>query len=157
MTGAKAAAPKPADGFDLTVRRLVPAPPAKVFEAWTRPQSLKTWWGPAGVTCIDAEIDLRPGGRYTIGNQLPDGHILWICGRFLEIDAPHRLAYSWATSAEKSDGSGEPDEYVAIRFDRHPDGTEVVISHRRIADRKSRDQHEIGWRGCLEGLDRFLR
>ena len=60
----------------LVVRRTIHAPVEPVFHAWTRPEQLRQWWGPGPVTCCHAEIDLRVGGAYRIGNRLPDGTVL---------------------------------------------------------------------------------
>jgi hypothetical protein len=43
-----------------------------------------------------------------------------------------------------------------VEFHRHEDGTEVVVSHERIASPADRDRHRAGWEGCLEGLDRYV-
>jgi uncharacterized protein YndB with AHSA1/START domain len=45
-------------------------------------------WGPEGVSCIAAEVDLRVGGRYRIANKFPDGRVFWIVGE-LQIIEPH--------------------------------------------------------------------
>jgi len=55
----------------LVVRRTIGASPERVFDAWTKPERLRLWWGPRGVTCTAAEVDLRVGGRYRIANQFP--------------------------------------------------------------------------------------
>ena len=62
----------------VSVRRVVPAAPERVFEAWTDPELLICWWGPSHVTCTRAEVDARPGGAYRLDNQLPDGSVLVI-------------------------------------------------------------------------------
>ncbi len=41
---------------------------------------------------------------------------------------------------------------MTVQFHAHPLGTEVVVTHERIGDPRARDQHAIGWEGCLEGL-----
>lgn len=41
--------------------RIVHAPIETVFAAWTEPEHLKVWWGPAGFTNTFHEFDLRPG------------------------------------------------------------------------------------------------
>ncbi len=74
--------------FALVVRRTIRAAPQALFDAWTQADLLVRWWGPAGVACLGAEIDLQPGGRYRIGNRLPDGQTLWITGVFERITPP---------------------------------------------------------------------
>jgi uncharacterized protein YndB with AHSA1/START domain len=135
----------------LVVRRRINATPEKLFAAWTQPALLVQWWGPQGVTCPAAEIDLRVGGPYRIANQFPDGTVVWICGVFEIIEAPHRLTYTW--KLESHDG---PAERVTVCFEAHRDATEVIITHERITDQKTRAGHERGWIGCLDGLMRYL-
>src|SRR5216683_3839213 len=90
----------------LVIRKTIRAKAERLFAAWTIPAQLKLWWGPQGVKCIDAEVDLRPGGRYRIANQLPDGKILWITGEFEVIEAPRKLVYTWRVEPEMEIPSG---------------------------------------------------
>jgi uncharacterized protein YndB with AHSA1/START domain len=133
----------------LIVRRSIRATPERLFELWTEPRHLLRWWGPAGVECSGAEVDLRPGGAYRIANRMPDGGTLWISGVFAVVDPPSRLVYSWRTDP------AQPDERVTVRFERRGDLTEVIIEHERIADERARRGHEAGWIGCLDGLDEY--
>ena len=135
----------------LVIRRTIRATPERLFEAWTYPTQLKQWWGPEGVTCISAEIDLRIGGRYRIGNQLPDGSVVWIVGEFQVIEPPHRLTYTW-----QIEESSQPSELVTVRFEPRHGATEVIITHTSIPDRTTRERHEQGWLGCLNGLAEYL-
>ena len=64
----------------LFVRRRIKASPERLFEAWTTPDQFVQWWGPPGVACPGAEMDLRVGGSYRIGNRMPDGIEVWIGG-----------------------------------------------------------------------------
>ena len=73
--------------LDLNLERHIAASPQRVFEAWTRPQLLMQWWGPPGVTCPGALIDLRVGGPYAIANLTPKGTV-WIRGEFEVIEPP---------------------------------------------------------------------
>lgn len=134
----------------IALRRIIPASPARVFEAWTSPAELMRWWGPAGVRCIGAEIDLSVGGRYRIGNQLPDERLVWIEGEFERVEPPHLLVYTWSTEP------GGADERVTVRFDSFANGTEVTVEHAKIPTEALRDQHASGWQGCLDGLERYL-
>jgi uncharacterized protein YndB with AHSA1/START domain len=141
---------EPDAGITLVVRRTIAASPEFLFDAWTQPQQLVQWWGPAGVTCPQAEIDLRPGGALRIANLLPDGRTLWISGKFEKIERPKLLVYSWQL--------GEQDrvERVTVRFEARGDACELTVTHERIADATTRDQHEAGWKGCIDGLERHI-
>ena len=135
----------------LVMRRLVSAPPARVFAAWTEAERLKQWWGPDAVTCIHAHIDLRVGGRYRIGNRFPDGSLIWISGEFEQVTPPHDLVYTWRVEP----GAGAI-ERVALRFEPCGGGTEILLTHERIPDALTRDRHRQGWIGCFDGLQKYL-
>jgi uncharacterized protein YndB with AHSA1/START domain len=143
--------PDDAGRLVLVVRRTIAASARRLFEAWTRPEQLQSWWGPKGIRCSAAEVDLRVGGRYRIVNALPDGSELVIAGIFTVVEAPRRLVYSWAIAP------GEEAELVTVRFDPVDDArTEVVVTHERIASPRLRDGHRAGWEGCLDGLAGYL-
>lgn len=135
----------------LQVQRVIPASPERIFRAWTDPEELQLWWGPQGVKCLSAEIDCRVGGAYKIANELPDGSVLWIKGTFEAIEKPHLLIYSWIVENQAPDS-----ERVRVQFQAHDLGTNVIITHERIATESLRDQHRQGWFGCLDGLVTFF-
>lgn len=136
---------------DLVIRKTIAASSEHLFRAWTDPDQLVDWWGPEGVTCDGAEVDLRVGGRYRISNRLPDGRVVWISGEYEVIEPPNKLVYSWRLG----EGDG-PRERVTVRFEPKGMATEVTIVHERIPDPKTQSQHELGWIGCLKTLDSYL-
>lgn len=133
----------------LLVRRTIRAPVERVFEAWTRPEHLEKWWGPAGVTCSEAHVDLRVGGEIRIANVLPDGSTLWIEGTFERVEPPKELIYTWLVGG----GIHGPASRVHVRFESKGTDTEVIIQHDRIDGEATRDNHQAGWLGCLDGLE----
>lgn len=135
----------------LQLSRLIPAEPDRVFRAWTDPKEIRKWWGPTGVKCLSAELDLRIGGQFRIANGLPDGSIVWISGSFEQIERPHLLIYSWILENENP-----TTERVEVRFDRNGPGTNVTITHERIATQALSEQHRQGWIGCMDGLVEYL-
>ena len=130
----------------LVVKRTIKATPARLCDAWTTPDQLLKWWGPRPVTCSAAEVDLRIGGQYRIGNRLPDGREVFISGVFEQIEVPHLLVYSWTMGSETS--------RVTVRFQPRGAATEVIVEHENIPDEETRKSHEAGWNGCLDGLAR---
>jgi len=133
----------------LVVRRTIRATPERLFDAWTRPAQLKQWWGPQGVECVDAQVDLRIGGAYRIANRFSDGRVVWITGEFERVEPPDRLEFTWRVEPQTAS------ELVTVHFERRGDCTEVVVVHDRIGDERTRDVHEHGWRDCLNGLAGF--
>ncbi len=135
------------DEISLEVRRTIAAPVDRVFAAWTRPELVRKWWGPAEVQCTSAEIDLRVGGRFKLANQLPDGSVIWIGGEFLAVEPPGRLVYTWQVDDQPPD-----QQQVTVRFEPCDGGTEVIVLHERMTQRAQRESHEYGWNGCLDRL-----
>lgn len=76
---------------EITLTRLLNAPPALVFEALTKPEHVKQWWG---VFCDHyvslCEIDLRVGGRWRFVSTTPRGDVAFR-GVYREIEKPTRL------------------------------------------------------------------
>ena len=135
--------------LSVVARRTIRAARERVFAAWTRPEHLVNWWGPTGVECAAAEVDLREGGGFRLANQLPDGTVIWIAGTYSTVNPPEELAYSWYHEplSESSEVSA-----VRVRFMAKGDATEVVVLHEGFADAASQERHGAGWQGCLDGL-----
>ena len=138
--------------MNLVVTKIISASPERLFAAWTEPEQLKQWWGPESVTCIEAEVDLRVGGYYRIGNRFPDGSLVWITGTFHLIDPPRKLVYSWQVRANADE------ELVTVSFEPTLDGqTKVTVLHERIPDEPTRARHQLGWIGCLGKLSSHVK
>jgi uncharacterized protein YndB with AHSA1/START domain len=138
------------DATRISLSRIIRAPRQFVFEAWTTPSLLMKWWGPEGVRCTAAEVDLREGGEYRIANQHGDGSVTWISGVFERVRPPEELVYSWNIGMPGADGSR-----VKVEFRSHEEGTELILVHERLAA-GVRDMHLAGWIGCLDGLEAMV-
>jgi len=84
-----------AEDTDLSISRLIKAPPAAVWEAWSKPEHLARWWIPAPIECKVIKLDLRPGGGFETlmreGNDAFGPH-LEAC--FLDIVPEERLVFT---------------------------------------------------------------
>ncbi len=133
----------------LRIIRTFAAPRDRVFQAWTDPEKLKLWWGPPGFTTPVAEVDLRVGGRYRFGmKKSPDGELFYLSGAYREVRPPEKLVYTWRWENE----APASETLVTVEFRSLGGSTEVVLTHEMFANRHERDQHEMGWTGCLERL-----
>jgi uncharacterized protein YndB with AHSA1/START domain len=81
---------------EITLTRLFDAPRALVWEAMTKPEHVRRWWGilDSGYSVPVCEIDLRVGGRWRFVGSGPKGEIPAFYGEYLEIDPPGRLVYT---------------------------------------------------------------
>jgi uncharacterized protein YndB with AHSA1/START domain len=80
---------------DIHLSRLFDAPRHLVFEAMTKPEHVKQWWGNLGegYSVPVCEIDLRVGGTWRLVNKHPKGEAAFH-GEYLEIVPPSRLAFT---------------------------------------------------------------
>jgi uncharacterized protein YndB with AHSA1/START domain len=87
--------PPPADdATDLVISRLVHAPRAALWRAWTEPALLKAWWCPVPWTTEVRALDLRPGGAFHTVMSGPDGGTSDNPGCFLEVVPGARLVWT---------------------------------------------------------------
>jgi len=130
----------------LTVRQIIRVPREKVFDAFVIPEVRKQWWsaGP-GNRCTLCEIDGRAGGAYRI-NMLSQGTEHIMSGSFREFSRPEKLVFTWT--------SGDAVDSVVTVLFRAIDAktTEVSLTHERLPNVVSRDEHARGWAGCMESL-----
>jgi len=75
--------------------RLFDAPRSLVFEAMTKPEHVKQWWGRLGegYSVPVCEIDLRPGGRWRFVNRHPKGEAAFH-GEYQEVTPPSRVVFT---------------------------------------------------------------
>jgi uncharacterized protein YndB with AHSA1/START domain len=137
----------------LKMRRHLKAAPERVFDAFTRPQELAAWFGPGAVTIRNLEADVRPGGAYRLEMHYDDGSFYALSGQYLEVDRPARLAMTWVWG--NGDYAGQ-ETLVTISFSPAPDGTMLELTHENLAGIEARDQHEGGWLGSFDCLERHL-
>ena len=78
---------------DIEMTRLFDAPRHLVFEALTRPEHVRRWWGilDDGYSVPVCEIDLRVGGSWRFVGNGPDGRIPAFYGIYREIVPPQRI------------------------------------------------------------------
>jgi uncharacterized protein YndB with AHSA1/START domain len=76
----------------IVLTRTLAASREQVFEAWTRPEHIASWWDPANVRLAESEIDLRPGGAFKFVAQGSLG-IPPFSGIYREIAPPEHLVF----------------------------------------------------------------
>jgi uncharacterized protein YndB with AHSA1/START domain len=139
-------------GTTVEVRRTIPAPRERVFDAWTQAKELNRWSAPSPMT-PSAEVDLRVGGRYRIVMRAPDGSERLVGGVYRAIERPSKLVYTWRWE----DRPMATDTLVTIEFHDRGTATDVVLRHEGLKEGEDREHHEHGWNACLDNLVSILR
>ncbi|WP_454848018.1 SRPBCC family protein [Rhizobium binxianense] len=149
----------PNPNLDLTISRIIKAPRAAVWSAWTEPSSFEQWWIPAPARCRVAEMDLSPGGAFVTEISENGGDFMpHISGCFLAVDEMERIVFTNALV-----GGWRPAEQpfmtAIITMKDHPEGTEYV-AHAMHKDNADRNMHEElgffdGWGTVIEQLARL--
>jgi uncharacterized protein YndB with AHSA1/START domain len=79
---------------EILMTRVFDAPRDLVFEAMTKAEHVKRWWGPCRLTAEICEIDFRVGGHWRYVLSAPDGKKVEFSGVYKEIAAPERFVSS---------------------------------------------------------------
>jgi len=137
--------------LDLTLRRVIAAPPAALWRAWTTPDLFARWWLPAPTLGRVERLDVRPGGGL-VTSMSEDG-ATWVphmnaC--FVLVEQGRRLVFTTALDGERRPVAPLPLALTAeITLEDHPDGTDyrVLVQH---GDPQARARHaelgfELGW------------
>jgi uncharacterized protein YndB with AHSA1/START domain len=138
---------------EIVLTRVFDAPRRLLFEAWTKPEHVRRWYGCGQMSLVGCEIDLRVGGAWRYTLRAPDGAQLTVQGVYREIAPPGRLVYT-----EQSIGPGvsSNEALVTVLFAEH-DGMTILTSTIVYRSVEDRDAHlALGVeRGAGETLDRL--
>lgn len=79
---------------EVLMTRVFDAPRRLVFDALTKPELLKRWFGPHGWTLVECEIDLRVDGAWRFLSHGPNGRVMGMRGVYRKIAPPEKLQYT---------------------------------------------------------------
>lgn len=136
---------------DITVVRWLKAPPAKVYAAITQPDQILQWWSPDAGPAVNADIDLRPGGRFSIVFRMMDGSEHNPTGIYREVVANEKLVFTWEWPDRP-----EWESQITILLRPIGVGTELTLIHENLPTREAIDSHRVGWIGWVGELQFHL-
>ena len=137
-------------GTSLQMTRVIGAPVERVFEAWTRPEHMRRWACPEDAKITDLQVDLRVEGAYRLQMTGVDGSTHTAYGVYREVEAPHRLVYTWDWEEEEH-RMGET--VVTVEFRSLGEGTEVALTHEGFPAKEATEGHNLGWTSCLSQFE----
>jgi uncharacterized protein YndB with AHSA1/START domain len=146
----------------VTLTRVLKAPRALVWQAWTDPEMLKQWWGPEQFTNPVVEGDIREGGVLNIVMHGPKNSPF-------DIDMPMVKRYREIVPGKKLVFENEPigpngerliDGLTTVVFSDHADGTliEMTTTAKALAPVAVAmlQGMQQGWSQSFDKLGRFL-
>ena len=78
---------------EIVLTRVFDAPRNLVFDAFSKPELLKRWFGPRGWSLVVCEVDLKVGGGFRFVLRGPDGREMGMRGVYREIVPPERSVH----------------------------------------------------------------
>lgn len=144
---------------ELVLTRLINAPRAKVYRAWTDPALLKQWFAPKPYTTPIVEIDVRAGGSAYFVMRSPDGKDLPNRGVYLEV-VPNEKLVSTDAYVKAWEPSEKPFMTLVLTFEDEDGKTRYTarVRHWSVADREAHEKmgfHE-GWGLCTDQLEALV-
>ena len=157
---------------DFVITRVFDAPRELVWKAFTDPKRMKEWWGPKGAKVLHAKMDLKPGGTYHYGMQMPDGAAIWGKFTFRQIVPHERLVFINTFSDEDGGITRHPMApswpmlmHSTFTFEDEPGGKTKVTIRWQAYQASPEEQATFdaghgsmqqGWTGTLDKLTAYL-
>jgi uncharacterized protein YndB with AHSA1/START domain len=142
---------------EIVLTRTFKAPRTLVWDAVTKAEHVRRWYGCAAFTFATCEIDLRVGGSYRYTMHTTDGVEHTMTGVYREIVRPERIVH---TERYETTGFTSPDALVTMTLTEQNGRTRMqsVILH---PNKDSRDGHlnsgmENGARETFDRLEALL-
>ena len=141
--------------LDLVLDRVVQAPRAKIWRAWTETALLKQWFCPLPWTVSEMEVDFKPGGIFRAVMQSPEGEAHPMLGCLLEVVPQQKLVFT-DTLLAGFRPAAKPFFTAVLTLADEAGGTRYIARalHKDEADRKTHEEmgFHTGWGICLDQL-----
>jgi uncharacterized protein YndB with AHSA1/START domain len=147
-----AAANEPESQREVTITRVFDAPARLLFEAYSKPEHIKRWFGPKGWPVTLCEMDFRVGGKFRFAMTGPSGkQNTPFGGEYLEIVPNEKIVYD---NGFETKGAGRM--IVTVTFDEK-DGKTTLTIHTLFQSVAMRNSHmSRGFeQGTNSGLDQL--
>ena len=135
----------------VIITRLYDAPRKSVFRAYTDPELIPQWWGPARYATVIDRLDARPGGSWRFAQRDAAGNIYAFHGVYHDISSPERIIETFEFEGMPGHVSLETTIFEEI-------GGRTKITSRSVfqtvEDRDGMMQAEME-EGVLETMDRL--
>ena len=132
------------DGHALSVERVIDARPEAIFDAFIAMYDSQR---PPWVT--GSQLDLRPGGRWSVTFQVPDGPAFREERVITAVERPRRLAYDVTAVYEDAPGF---ETTVEVTIEAVPQGQRIRLAQQGFPTTGARDDFAGAWPDVLDEL-----
>jgi uncharacterized protein YndB with AHSA1/START domain len=140
---------------EIVMRRTFDAPRALVFDAFTKEEHLRHWWGMKGSELTVCEMDARPGGRWRMVIREADGSENGFSGEVREV-RPHER-FVWTFGWDGAPGQDGPEEMTFEECDgKTTVTTRSIFPSKEVRDMIIRSGMEEGATQSYERLAEHL-
>lgn len=127
--------------------RDIEATPDEVFAAFTNPERLARWWGPAGFTNTFNLCDFKPGGRWSYVMHGPEAGHYQNESVFEEIESGKKVVIRHESN---------PRYRLVITLARTANGTDVLWEQTFDSEEIARRVEKVVVQANEENLDRLM-
>ena len=139
--------------FELRIVREFNAQPAAVFEQWSNPDYVASWFAPDGHTVTTCDFLPAEGNSWSVTYVSEVGSCTE-AGEFLEVDPPNCLVFTLSQTA--AEGVAVSGSVVIVTFEATLTGTRMLFRQSGFDTAQRRDDHVIGWNECFDKLNANL-
>jgi uncharacterized protein YndB with AHSA1/START domain len=132
------------NGHALSVERVIDAPPETIFDAFIAMYDSQR---PDWVT--GSQLDLRPGGRWTVDFQVPGGPAFREERVLTTVERPGRLAYDMTAVYEDASTFSTT---VEVTVEAVPEGHRIRLVQQGFPTADARDDFAGAWPDVLAEL-----
>jgi uncharacterized protein YndB with AHSA1/START domain len=138
----------------VRLHRVLRAPPARVYKAFTDATAFPKWYPPYGMTCQVDQFEAKVGGRMHMSfTNFSTGTSTAFGGTFRELVPDERIVYTDAFDDQQK----MPGEMLTtISLKKTSIGTELSIVQEGIPAMIPPELCYLGWQECLEQLKKLV-
>ena len=117
---------------------------------WLDPESLRHWLCPGNTHVAYIELNPIVGGSFQIDMRTEDDQVYVHSGKYLEIQRPEKLVFTWNSPAV-----GERASRVTVEFHEKAEHCRLVLRHELLPDERAVENHRAGWTDILDRLRNY--
>ncbi|MBT0608285.1 SRPBCC family protein [Aequorivita echinoideorum] len=137
----------------VSLHRILPVPPEKLFKAFTDADAMAAWIPPYGFLCKVHNMDATIGGKYKMSfTNFSTGSSHSFGGEYLEIVPNELIKYT-----DQFDDENLPGKMITtVKFKKVSCGTELNITQEGIPEAIPAELCYLGWQESLDKLKRLV-